>query len=182
MEEAKQKTKIDLKKERREKRNKEPLKPKTLITFEEMDDEKTFFGHLPIIQSNFSNKDFLTPIKDLNLSLQSKNVTIRCRIHQITPKGKLNFLLLREEGHTVQSFHFRDEQTSKEMSKFISNLTLESIVQIQGKVNILDTVSPKISQKGIEIVNFTKFYICRKFKKFFVWWRLKKNFLLLLVM
>lgn len=54
--------------------------------------------------------------------------------HSILSPGKQAFFVLRSQSHTVQCLVAVGEKVSKQMIKFICNITKESIVDVEGKV------------------------------------------------
>lgn len=94
------------------------------------------FGDYPFIKSTFRSDRVWTPVKDINGTLEGKEVLVRARIHNIRAKGNSAFVVLRESFATVQAVAFKSESTPKEMIKYMGNVPTESIVDITGKVVI----------------------------------------------
>ncbi len=54
-----------------------------------------------------------TRIGDITSELVGKQVLIRTRLHNSRVKGGSAFLVLREQGHTIQATLFKSEEISK---------------------------------------------------------------------
>lgn len=59
-------------------------------------------------------------VKDLNLKLTDESVWIRGRLHTSRAKGKQCFIVIRQQSYTVQGLATVNDNTSKQMIKFIS--------------------------------------------------------------
>lgn len=93
------------------------------------------YGVLQMIQSETQTDRVWTKVKDLDLSLEGKQVLVRARLHNQRVKGNLAFVVLRESFATVQAVAFANkETTSKQCIKFINTISKESIVEITGLV------------------------------------------------
>ena len=84
-----------------------------------------------------------------------EQVWVRARVVGVRAKGGSCFLVLRDTSSpstTVQALHFKskeDPEGSKTMIKFLSDLTLESIVDVQGTLSAAEVRS--CSQTNVEI-------------------------------
>lgn len=115
------------------------------------------FGEYHLIASQgFDNRSF-TPINVLGTpsgpAIGSK-VWLRGRVTSLRAKGNACFLVLRDSPFsTIQACHFKvkGEQAdiSKQLLKFASNLTLESIVDIYGTVVTAEVKG--CSQNNVEV-------------------------------
>jgi hypothetical protein len=80
-------------------------------------------------------------------------VWLRGRVDNVRARGNACFIVLRSGSfYTIQACHFKDktdEQASKALLKYASDLTLESIVDIEGIVSNADVKS--CSQKNVEV-------------------------------
>lgn len=62
-------------------------------------------------------------------------IWLRGRLHTSRAKGKQCFFVLREQQFTLQCLLSVSEKLSKQMVKYVANVTRESIVDVQGKVD-----------------------------------------------
>lgn len=113
---------------------------------------KEKYGDAPLIQSQGLTQRRWTHVTDLTPALVGETVNIRARLHMVTGKGKSAFVILRQQTATAQAVLFVDDETiSKGMVKYASNITRESIVDIEGVVAPVDVPIDKCSQKNVEI-------------------------------
>ncbi|CRH03118.1 aspartate--tRNA ligase, putative [Plasmodium relictum] len=71
---------------------------------------------------------------ELEYILQN-NIWIRGRIHDIRGKGSLSFIILRHKIYSLQCIlDIKNNNNDKNMIKWVNNLSLESIVDIYGKL------------------------------------------------
>jgi len=65
-----------------------------------------------------------------------EKVWIRGRLHSIRAKGGSCFVVIRQDSfHTVQAVYFKDKENpeeSQKMMKYLKDLTVESIVDVEG--------------------------------------------------
>ncbi|KJP89226.1 aspartate-tRNA(Asn) ligase [Plasmodium fragile] len=67
--------------------------------------------------------------------LLASDIWVRGRIHDIRSKGSLAFIILRQKLYSMQCIlDIKNNEKNKNMIKWVSNLPLESIVDISGKV------------------------------------------------
>ena len=111
------------------------------------------YGDLPLIQSQTQNKYTFTELSDLDALLtkegDTKQVRLRGRLHAVRGKGKSAFVVLRDGTSTVQVVFFVDAESkvvSKGMIKYVTSITKESIVDIEGLA-----VRPKQAVEGCTI-------------------------------
>lgn len=92
---------------------------------------------MPTVQSRSISGQKWTLVSTLTSELDKEEVLIRGRVHAVRGKGKSAFLVVREGGATVQVAFFVDEKVvSKQMVKYISGLSKESIVDVVGVVSV----------------------------------------------
>lgn len=108
------------------------MQPQNAIKF--INWETDTFGDYPFIKSTFRSGRVWTAVKDINDTLEGKEVLVRARIHNIRAKGNSAFVVLRESFATVQAVAFKSQTTTKEMIKYMGTVPTESIVDITGKV------------------------------------------------
>eukprot|EP00096_Caligus_rogercresseyi_P013967 TRINITY_DN652_c0_g1_i2.p1 TRINITY_DN652_c0_g1~~TRINITY_DN652_c0_g1_i2.p1 ORF type:complete len:449 (-),score=162.21 TRINITY_DN652_c0_g1_i2:308-1654(-) len=78
-------------------------------------------------------------------------VWVRARLHTSRAKGKQCFCVLRQQEFTIQCVAFVSESLSKQMVKFISHVSKESIVDVQAKITPVDTPVEGCSMKDVEL-------------------------------
>lgn len=93
------------------------------------------YGNYGLIQSSSQSPiRTFTDIRLLNGSLAESNVWIRARLHTVRARGKQCFIILRQREFTVQALVNVSDTISKAMVKFSSNISKESIVDVEGTV------------------------------------------------
>lgn len=126
------------------------------------DPAKANYGKLPLINSSFKTGTKRTNIKDLSAADVDKEVVFRARVHTSRQTGAtMVFLSLRQQSELVQAIvksnNESDEHAiSKQMIKWISSISLESIVLVYGIVKKSD-VEIKSATVQVEI-QVTKVY------------------------
>ncbi|KAL0117689.1 hypothetical protein PUN28_008831 [Cardiocondyla obscurior] len=110
------------------------------------------YGQMDMIQSKekFEDRKF-TVIKNLNKNLENQTVWLRGRLHTSRAKGKQCFIVLRQQSYTVQGLAAVNEKISKQMIKFISNITKESIIDVMAVVMSVPSKIESCSQKNVEV-------------------------------
>lgn len=110
------------------------------------------YGQMDMIQSKekFEDRKFIV-IKNLNKSLQDRMVWLRGRLHTSRAKGKQCFIVLRQQSYTVQGLAAVNETISKQMIKFIANITKESIIDVKAVVKSVSSKIESCSQKDVEV-------------------------------
>ncbi|XP_011630534.1 aspartate--tRNA ligase, cytoplasmic [Pogonomyrmex barbatus] len=110
------------------------------------------YGQMNMIQSKekFQDRKF-TVIKDLDISLKNQTIWLRGRLHTSRAKGKQCFIVIRQQSYTVQGLVSINEKISKQMIKFISNITKESIIDVMAVVMPVPLKIESCSQKDIEV-------------------------------
>ncbi|XP_066588308.1 aspartate--tRNA ligase, cytoplasmic [Prorops nasuta] len=110
------------------------------------------YGQLDMIQSQDTHveRNMIT-IADLNKKLENSLIWLRGRLHTSRAKGKQCFIVLRQQSYTVQGLVLVNEHTSRQMVKFVSNITKESIIDVQAVVKTVATKVESCTQKDVEI-------------------------------
>lgn len=119
------------------------------------------YGNYKLLQSSAldKGKDYnFVQLKDLNESLDGKEVWVRGRLHTSRVKGKTCFIVLRQQIYTLQGLLFVGPEASKQLLKFIEGVSKESIVDIQGTISKVSQPIVSCSQQNVEL----------KIKQFFV--------------
>ncbi|CAN0892250.1 Aspartate--tRNA ligase 2, cytoplasmic [Linum grandiflorum] len=86
-----------------------------------------------------------TAVGELNADLKDKDILIRGRVHAVRPVGKnMAFVVVRQSGCTVQCVvTAQPDVVSRQMVKFVSGLSTESVIDVHGKVSV-----PSVEIKG----------------------------------
>lgn len=110
------------------------------------------YGDTGLIQSKekYAERKF-TGIKNLTPTLENQTVWLRGRLHTSRAKGKQCFIVLRQQSYTVQGLAAVNEKTSKQMIKFISNITKESIVDTEAVVKCVPSKIDSCTQGDVEV-------------------------------
>lgn len=110
------------------------------------------YGNLPLIrsESTYPQREFLT-VQDLTKDVAGKIVWIRTRLHAVRARGKQCFAVLRQQEFTVQAIVCVNDKTSKQMVKFASNITKESILDIEAEVVTVQQKIESCTQQNVEL-------------------------------
>lgn len=119
---------------------------------EEEDYSKHRYGQLPMIQSTQKITVPYAKVSDLNESSADLEVTLRGRVHTLRAKGKQAFLVLRQQQYTVQCIIAVNATISKQMVKFVSGITKESIIDVKATVVQAKQQIESCSQKNVELI------------------------------
>jgi len=111
------------------------------------------YGELKLIQSdsNGPNYEFID-IKCLDKSLAVTKVWVRGRLHAVRARGKQCFIVLRQREYSVQILINVSETVSKSMVKFASNVSKESIIDVEATVVSVPDKIAACSQKDVELL------------------------------
>jgi len=88
----------------------------------------------------------------LSSKLAEQDVWIRARLHTSRAKGKQCFFVLRHQQFTVQSLACVSDDTSRQMVKFISRISKESIVDVYATVKKAPSKIESCSQQDVEML------------------------------
>uniref|UniRef100_A0A3B0MZ62 aspartate--tRNA ligase n=1 Tax=Theileria annulata TaxID=5874 RepID=A0A3B0MZ62_THEAN len=92
------------------------------------------YGYVPF-GYELTRREF-KDIKDLDNSI-NKNIWIRGRIHELRGKGGICFLILRQQRELLQCvIDSKSENNTKDMVKWTSTLSFESIVDVYDELNV----------------------------------------------
>lgn len=111
-----------------------------------------FYGDSPLIQSTKMTERAFKNIKDLKAASAGSKIWVRARVAQSRPVGKGVFIVLRQNLHSIQAVLFQGEHVSKQMIKYASAISLESIVDIQAEVTIPQVPIQSTTNKEVELV------------------------------
>lgn len=110
------------------------------------------YGETGLIRSKEKHTDRkFTDIKNLKPDLENERLWLRGRLHTSRAKGKQCFIVLRQQSYTVQGLIAVNERISKQMIKFVSNITKESIVDVEAVVKRVPSKIESCTQKDVEI-------------------------------
>nr|CAD7423774.1 unnamed protein product [Timema monikensis] len=109
------------------------------------------YGQPAMIQSEEKLSRTFVEVKDLSEELADQKVWVRGRLHTSRAKGKQCFVVLRQQQYTVQCLIAVNEDISKQMVKFASNVTKESIVDIEALVLTVPRKIESCTQKNVEL-------------------------------
>jgi aspartyl-tRNA synthetase len=130
------------KKEKKEKRAQEEVYVK-----DPNDSCASKFGDMELIVSacnpEESAKIVYTSVHELTEELDGKTVRVRARLHNSRIKGKIGFLVLRENFYTVQALMDVGPEISPGMMKYAKSIPKESLIEVVGIVK-----DPKKDIKG----------------------------------
>ncbi|CAB4055469.1 DARS [Lepeophtheirus salmonis] len=115
------------------------------------DVSKGYYGKRPMIQSVDKPDIQLTPIKILSPKLSDQIIWMRARLHTSRAKGKQCFCVLRQQEFTIQCVAFVSENMSKQMVKYISHVSKESIVDVQARISSVNNPIEGCSIKNVEL-------------------------------
>lgn len=114
-------------------------------------------GKYGIWNSSKGSQRIFMDTSSLNKDNIGQTVLIRSRVHSVRDKGNLVFLILRQQGNTIQAVSSKTTGSSKQMLKFISKINPESIVDIEAIVKGANIESCTV--KDVELVIETFFVI-----------------------
>ena len=80
-----------------------------------------------------------------------QTILVRARVHTLRAKGKAVFLVLRQGVHTVQAVLFQGKDTPKEMIKYVSGISRESVVDVSATVSAVPEPIAACSIKSLEL-------------------------------
>ncbi|XP_955187.1 aspartyl-tRNA synthetase, putative [Theileria annulata] len=109
------------------------------------------YGYVPF-GYELTRREF-KDIKDLDNSI-NKNIWIRGRIHELRGKGGICFLILRQQRELLQCvIDSKSENNTKDMVKWTSTLSFESIVDVYGKV-VVPNMPILSTTSSSKLINF----------------------------
>uniref|UniRef100_A0A1I7VKB6 Aspartate--tRNA ligase, cytoplasmic n=2 Tax=Loa loa TaxID=7209 RepID=A0A1I7VKB6_LOALO len=109
------------------------------------------YGTYGIIQSAERRELDFTDVKDVLASLEGQEIWIRGRLHTSRIKGKTCFIIIRQRMCSIQGMLFVGEEISKQMLKFVGNISKESIIDIRGVVKKVEQKITSCTQKEVEL-------------------------------
>lgn len=115
------------------------------------DPNSHLYGDLPLIQSAYISEKSFRNINTLTEDHVGFKVWIRARVAASRTVGKGSFLILRQTVHSIQSVVFQGGNVSKAMIKYISGVSLESVVDILAEVTVAETPVQSTTVKNLEL-------------------------------
>ncbi|CAD5230950.1 unnamed protein product [Bursaphelenchus xylophilus] len=112
------------------------------------------YGTYQLLQSSqLDQKKDITfvDVQDLNESLDGKDIWVRGRLHTSRIKGKTGFVVIRQQIYTVQGLLFVGPEASKQLLKFIGNVSKESIIDVHGTISKVAQPITSCSQQSVEL-------------------------------
>ncbi|CAF3057110.1 unnamed protein product, partial [Rotaria socialis] len=106
---------------------------------------------MPLIQSKEKIDRELVSVRDINEKLAKQTIWVRGRIHTSRGKGKQCFLVIRHQSATIQAVICVNENVSKPMVKFVTTISKESVVDIEGEVSLTPSPIESCTQKDVEL-------------------------------
>jgi aspartyl-tRNA synthetase len=130
---------------------------------DESDPCKDRYGVLPFIQSNSDPEKRYSvkwsKISELSVDQEGQTVKLRVRLQRSRIKGKMGFLVLREQFSTLQGCMFLTEGVISEgMIKFAEKIPLESIIDVEGVIKKVNKPIESCTQSLIEL-EINKLYL-----------------------
>ena len=93
----------------------------------------------------------ISHISEVGPGLQGRPVNIRGRLHTSRAKGKQCFFVVRQQQVTVQCLAYVSPTISKQMVKFVSHISKESIVDVEAVVEKVEEKIESCSQQDVEL-------------------------------
>ncbi|XP_072174108.1 aspartate--tRNA ligase, cytoplasmic-like isoform X1 [Diadema setosum] len=112
---------------------------------------KDRYGNLPLIQSQHKIEREITRVEGLTADRVDQKVWVRARLHTSRSKGKQCFIVLRQQQFNAQGLLCVSDKVSKQMVKFASNITKESIVDVEGVIARVPQPIESCTQKDVEL-------------------------------
>ncbi|KAI0318974.1 hypothetical protein OF83DRAFT_875380 [Amylostereum chailletii] len=120
---------------------------------QENDFAASFYGKLPLNQSQSRPKEQRTQIATLSSAMDGQDVILRARVHTLRAQGsKMVFINLRQRTDSVQALIAQaDGKVSKPMIKWAESLGDESIVLVYGVVKTAPEPIKSATANDVEI-------------------------------
>merc|ERR1712038_147605 len=108
---------------------------------------------MPLMQSKEKFDRELAQVKNLKPNMVGKEIWVRGRVHNIRDKAAIVFVVLRQQQYFVQCVCAANQKSgiSKQMVKFIGNITKESIVDFKVTVSKAPQLIESCTQKEVEL-------------------------------
>ncbi|XP_063237483.1 aspartate--tRNA ligase, cytoplasmic [Bacillus rossius redtenbacheri] len=109
------------------------------------------YGVPGLVQSSEQPARAFAHVRELAEPLAERAVWVRARLHTSRAKGKQCFAVLRQQEYTVQCVIAVGDRVSRQMVKFVSNVTKESLVDVEAEVRAVPRRIEACSQKLVEL-------------------------------
>lgn len=100
-------------------------------------------------------------VKNIDESFAGQTIITRGRLHNSRAKGKLCFVVIRQQFSTVQGVLTIDDTISKGMVNYASKVPRESIIEVKAKVTVAETPIETCSQQKVEL-QIQEFWVINK--------------------
>ncbi|VDN04407.1 unnamed protein product [Thelazia callipaeda] len=117
----------------------------------EEDISSGLYGIYGLIQSAERKTLNFVDVKDVVLELNGQEIWVRGRLHTSRVKGKTCFIIIRQRTYSVQGMLFVGKQISRNMLKFVANISKESIIDVRGVVKEVEQKVSSCTQKEVEL-------------------------------
>ncbi len=114
------------------------------------DQSAHIYGNTPLIQSTKITEQTFKNLCDISEDYVNQTVWIRARLANSRSVGKGLFIILRQSFHTAQAVMFQSSKISKQMVKYATSLSLESIIDICATVTIAENLITSTTIKTLE--------------------------------
>eukprot|EP00795_Rhopilema_esculentum_P014211 gene14211-5221_t len=115
------------------------------------DISKDNYGLAPLIQSQMKSDRVWTRVNEITLDKAGKKILVRGRLHTSRGAGKQCFIVLRQQQYSIQVIVAAGDSISKQMVKFATNITKESIIDVEGVIKSVDPKVQSCSQDDVEV-------------------------------
>ncbi len=115
------------------------------------DQSAHIYGNTPLIQSTKITERTFKNLCDISEEHVNQTVWIRARLANSRSIGKGLFIILRQGFHTAQAVMFQSSKISKQMVKYATSLSLESIIDICATVTIAENLITSTTIKTLEL-------------------------------
>jgi len=111
------------------------------------------YGNYPLMQSKEKFDREIIDVKALDSKLIGKDIWVRGRVHNIRDKNAIVFVVLRQRQYFVQGVCAANKKSgiSKQMVKFIANITKESICDFKVTVAKAPQKIESCTQQDVEL-------------------------------
>jgi aspartyl-tRNA synthetase len=120
------------------------------------EDNTALYGDLPLITSAVMTEKIYKDIDELSEDMAGFKVWVRARVHSTRAVGKGCFLVLRQRMESLQAVMFQGPEVSKNMVKYATSLSNESIIDVLAEITIpenpiLSTTIRHLELKVVEV-------------------------------
>uniref|UniRef100_A0A1B6LL15 Aspartate--tRNA ligase, cytoplasmic n=1 Tax=Graphocephala atropunctata TaxID=36148 RepID=A0A1B6LL15_9HEMI len=134
------------------KRWKRQLSPESNITGDVSQGKYGTFGIIRSSENDKRRQNQFTLMKYINKEFKDKQISVRGRLQRSRTRGKQCFIVLRQQDRTIQCLLKVGPQVSREMLKFASNISRESVIDISGRVQVTFVEIRSCTENWVEIL------------------------------